>query len=114
MLSRILQFLLNLFLRGRRNSGAAAGVNLADGIDAQDVMGLLEQLLSTNGGTLNLPAGTLPDNVTQEIESQYQSTGGLANLPAGKVRPEHLRAIKAHVQTAKPAGGAQSKFTGKK
>ena len=91
------------------SSGTTSGVNLNDGIDANDVMGLLEQVMANNGGNLNLPAGTVPANVTQLIQNHYQTNGSLSNVPTSQISPEHLRAIKAHLQTAAKPGAAQHK-----
>lgn len=108
MLGSLIRWLISLFFSRSRTG---SGVNLSDGIDANDVIGILEQMLNNNGGTLNLPPGTLPANVMQQIENHYQTNGGLSSLPPGTVKPEHLIAIKAHSAGANPSTphGAQHK-----
>jgi hypothetical protein len=97
MLMRIINMILSLFTGNRSGQ---SGVNLADGIDVNDVMGILEQVMSQNGGQLNLPQGVIPNNVAQQIQDHYQTNGTLSNFPMQSLPQQHVQAIQQHLNNS--------------
>jgi hypothetical protein len=91
--------------RGRQqnvSSGlGSAQDNLAGSSDLGQIMGLLEQLLSSNNGKLDLPDNILPTNVTQEIENHYQGSGSLSQLPTQNLQ-QHRRSLEDFLSQQMP------------
>jgi hypothetical protein len=91
---RIINLILSLLGMNR------SGVNvMADGkLDMNDLLPIVESLLNSNNGSMNVPGHVLPANVVNQIESHYNTNGNLANLPTNTLSPENAQTLAQFLQ----------------